>query len=237
MRPAQFSGSYPLFKLWGIRVFIHWSWFLAAAYLVQQRSWKLGESGNTALLHVISLFAIVLMHEFGHALACRSVGGEARTIVLWPLGGVAFVKPPPRPGPVLWSIAAGPLVNVALIPFTVLLLVYAQVNPLDNLHHWATSIFLVNLLLLIFNMLPVYPLDGGQILQALLWFWVGRAKSLRITAVIGIIAAVAGGVFALLSGLWWLVLMATFLAWQAYNGLRYARQLSVIEQYEQARSA
>src|SRR6202021_4138448 len=64
----------------------------------------------------LALFAIVLLHEFGHALACRSVGGRADQIVLWPLGGVAYVDPPPRPGATLWSIAAGPLGNVARLP-------------------------------------------------------------------------------------------------------------------------
>src|SRR5213078_4291206 len=65
------------------------------------------------------LFAIVLLHEFGHALACRQVGGRADRILLWPLGGVAFVDPPPRAGAMLWSIVAGPLVNVLLAPVTI----------------------------------------------------------------------------------------------------------------------
>ena len=68
------------------------------------------------IIEYLSLFLIVMLHEFGHALACRQVGGEANRIVLWPLGGVAYVDPPPRPGATLWSIAAGPLVNVALLP-------------------------------------------------------------------------------------------------------------------------
>ncbi len=68
------------------------------------------------VLEYLALFLIVMLHEFGHALACRQVGGTANQIVLWPLGGVAYVDPPPRPGATLWSIAAGPLVNVALLP-------------------------------------------------------------------------------------------------------------------------
>jgi Zn-dependent protease len=67
-------------------------------------------------LEYLALFSIVLMHEFGHALACRQVGGTADQILLWPFGGVAYVNPPQRPGAMLWSIAAGPLVNVALFP-------------------------------------------------------------------------------------------------------------------------
>jgi Zn-dependent protease len=77
-------------------------------------------------LEMLALFLIVLTHEFGHALACRSVGGRANLIVLWPLGGVAYVDPPQRPGAQLWSIAAGPLVNVVLVPVLFGLLFWAK---------------------------------------------------------------------------------------------------------------
>ncbi len=75
-----------------------------------------------ACWNVFRLFLIVLIHEFGHQLACRSVGGKTSVIVLWPLGGVAYVAPPQRPGAQLWSIAAGPLVNVILFPILYALL-------------------------------------------------------------------------------------------------------------------
>src|SRR6478672_6964479 len=77
----------------------------------------------------LALFLIVTLHEFGHAMACRQVGGTANQIVLWPLGGTAYVDPPPRPGATLWSIAAGPLVNVALLP----LLYGALLGPIGRL--------------------------------------------------------------------------------------------------------
>ena len=67
------------------------------------------------IVEYLTLFLIVLLHEFGHSLACRQVGGTADKIMLWPLGGVAYIAPPQRPGAVLWSIAAGPLVNVVLL--------------------------------------------------------------------------------------------------------------------------
>ena len=92
------------------------------------------------MLEYLALFFIVMLHEFGHALACRQVGGTANQIVLWPLGGVAYVDPPPRPGATLWSIAAGPLVNVALLPILWALgvvsgsLGWAQAMP--NAHAW-----------------------------------------------------------------------------------------------------
>ena len=84
-------------------------------------------------LEYLALFLIVLTHEFGHQLACRSVGGKTHDIVLWLLGGVAYVSPPQRPGAQLWSIAAGPLVNVALIPvFSVLVSVSSHLGWYDT---------------------------------------------------------------------------------------------------------
>ena len=113
--PSTRQGSIHLFRFSGVDVFLHWSWFLVAAYEIQIGR-GLYSSVTWNALEYLALFLIVLLHEFGHALACRQVGGRANQIVLWPLGGVAYVDPPPRPGATLWSIAAGPLVNVVLVP-------------------------------------------------------------------------------------------------------------------------
>jgi len=104
----------------GIRVSIHWSWFLVAVYEIQTRR---GDYSSPVwnVAEYLALFGMVLLHEFGHAFACRMTGGQADEIILWPLGGVAFVRPPERPGALLWSIAAGPLVNALLVPFLALL--------------------------------------------------------------------------------------------------------------------
>src|SRR5579864_5396572 len=109
------QGSIHLFRIKGIDVYLNWTWFLVALFEIQARKGRYS-SVVWNVIEYLALFAIVLLHEFGHALACRSVGGTANRIVLWPLGGVAYVDPPRRPGATLWSIAAGPLVNVALIP-------------------------------------------------------------------------------------------------------------------------
>src|SRR5437773_12012084 len=117
--PSTRQGSVRLFQFAGINVFLHWSWFLVAVFEING-STRRYSSLTWNVIEYLSLFLIVMLHEFGHALACRQVGGRADTIVLWPLGGVAYVSPPPRPGAVLWSIVAGPLVNVILIPVTFL---------------------------------------------------------------------------------------------------------------------
>src|SRR5271167_3293458 len=120
-------GSFRLFQFAGITVFLHWSWLLVAYFQIVNRNNRLFHYDFYAwnVLEYVTLFGIVLLHEFGHALACRQVGGQAEQIVLWPLGGVAYVQPPPRPGALLWSIAAGPLVNVILLPITIVAIVIA----------------------------------------------------------------------------------------------------------------
>src|SRR3984957_20617679 len=181
-------GSFKIFTLAGIGVYVHWSWFFVAIYSVQFRTHEYS-SMIWNVLEYLSLFLIVLTHEFGHQLACRQVGGKTHDIVLWPLGGVAYVSPPQRPGAQLWSIAAGPLVNVVLIPILSALvslsshLGWSETNP--DLYDLVHNVWWINVVLLIFNMMPVYPLDGGQILRSLLWFPFGRANSLLIASTFG----------------------------------------------------
>src|SRR5271157_2501041 len=97
--PSARQGSIHLFRFADIDVFLHWSWFVVAVFEINARAGKYS-SITWNVLEYLALFLIVLLHEFGHALACRQVGGRANRIVLWPLGGVAFVDPPPRPGTV-----------------------------------------------------------------------------------------------------------------------------------------
>ena len=222
------QSSVRLFQFAGIDVFLHWSWFVVAIYELSGPSRRY-TSFAWNLIEYLALFAIVLMHEFGHALACRQVGGTANRIVLWPLGGVAYVDPPPRPGATLWSIAAGPLVNVALLPVlfaagrTSRSLGWSQAFP--NFHALLRGIWFIDIALLAFNILPIYPLDGGQILRALLWFPLGRARSLMVTTVLGFfgIAGFFGLAIWLQSG--WLAILGVFMLLNCWAGLKHARAL------------
>src|SRR5580765_7999547 len=173
------EGSIRLLHLAGVDVFLHWSWFLVAIYEIQMGNKRYSSVGWT-IAEYLALFLIVTLHEFGHAMACRQVGGTANQIVLWPLGGTAYVDPPPRPGATLWSIAAGPLVNVALVPVLGGLALLTSGTSPSDLHAMLSAIAYINVGLLLFNLLPIYPLDGGQILGALLWFVIGRARGLMV---------------------------------------------------------
>lgn len=228
MTPTH-KGSFRIFALAGISVYVHWSWFLVAIYSVQYRTHQYSAM-TWNVVEYLSLFLIVLTHEFGHQLACRQVGGKTHDIVLWPLGGVAYVSPPERPGAQLWSIAAGPLVNVVLLPVLFLLVWVGSrlgwPEAHSNAHELLQNIFYINIALLIFNLMPVYPLDGGQILRSLLWFVVGRAKSLLTVSLIGFLG-VAGliGVAIWLESIW-LGIMAVFLLLNCWRGLKQALTLA-----------
>jgi Zn-dependent protease len=225
------QGSVRLFTYSGITVFLHWSWFLIAVYEINRRGGGYSSIGwNVA--EYLALFLIVMLHEFGHALACRQVGGTANQIVLWPFGGVAYVNPPPRPGATLWSLAAGPLVNVALLP------VILGIRMLGDSAGWAQSVpdvaklvnavLWINGALLVFNMLPIYPLDGGQIVRSLLWFVFGRARSLWIATILGFIGIPLFLLVAWSKQSTWLGILGVFLLLNCWGGLQQARALSKI---------
>ena len=230
--PSIRQGSFQLFRLAGIDVFVNWSWFVVAAFEISARGrrypsvvWNVAE--------YLTLFLVVTLHEFGHALACRQVGGTANKIVLWPLGGVAYVEPPPRPAATLWSIAAGPLVNVVLLGLSYALTFWSGHNgwrlSAPHVYRFLWALVAMNLVLLAFNLLPIYPLDGGQILRSLLWFVLGRARSLKVVAVIGLLGAVAliGVAFFLHS--FWIGLISFYMVVNCWTGLQQAQILSRLE--------
>lgn len=229
--PAM-GGSFRLFRLAGTDVFIHWSWFLAAFFLIQDR----GASYSSLAWNVVEYvggFGLVLLHEFGHVLACRSVGGKADRVVLWPLGGLAFVAPPPRPSAVLWTTAAGPLVNLVLAPaFIVLAVLTAPLGEeaaASDLHRLLVAMAVFNAVMLVFNLLPIFPLDGGRLLYAVLWWLLGRSVGLTIAAGLGMAAGIGLGLLAVIGQEWWMVVMAGFLVLGALGGLSHARLLARAE--------
>src|SRR6267143_4147415 len=152
--PNVRQGSIHLFRFAGIDLFLQWSWFLVAAFEISNRT-RSYSSRTWNVLEYLALFFIVMLHEFGHALACRQVGGTADKIVLWPLGGVAYVNPPPRPGATLWSIAAGPLVNVMLLPVLSLLGIVSRslgwAAAMPDFQALLRAVWFINFGLLIFN--------------------------------------------------------------------------------------
>lgn len=218
------GGAFRIGRVLGVDVFLHWSWlFVAFIELETRRNNYSSQAWNVA--EYLTLFAIVLAHEMGHALACRSVGGRADRIVLWPLGGIAYVQPPARPGALLWSIAAGPLVNLVLALVSAPFVLFATAGLPPDAARFAVAFLLINVVLLAFNLLPIYPLDGGKIAQAILWFFVGRARSLGIVATLGVAAAVALFPIAVAKGSIWFAVLAVYAGMRAFAGMQQAKIL------------
>lgn len=207
-RDFIFGWSFPLFRVFGIAVRVHWIFVAWVAYEVLQA----GESWQSALIQYGILFGSVLLHEFGHSLACRSVGGKADRILLWPLGGLAECNPPLNPWASLWTTLCGPAVNLLLMAGAAAVVVGQQrtaglespIVSLDPWHMvdwsadmaspvvlWAAIVYLYNYVLFLFNMAFVcYPMDAGRVLQEVLWLFIGYARSLWVAVHIGLVMAV-----------------------------------------------
>jgi len=223
--PSGRQGSIHLFRLAGVDLYLHWSWFLVAFYEIESQGGRY-RSILWSVLEYLALFLIVLMHEFGHAMACRSVGGTANNILLWPFGGVAYVNPPQRPGAMLWSIAAGPLVNVALIPVLLMATLWSRgIDTIPDLHTWFYYVSWINFGLLLFNLLPIYPLDGGQILRSLLWFMMGRGRSLMVSTVLGLVGIAALIAYGIYEQSLWTLAICVFLGMNCWGALKRSRAL------------
>jgi Zn-dependent protease len=225
-------GTIRLFSVSGIEVFLHWSWFVVAAFEIGSRASSYSSPGWN-IAEYLTLFLIVMLHEFGHALACRQVGGTADRIVLWPLGGVAYVNPPMRPGAVLWSIVAGPLVNVALIPVLAILVGLSKsmgwAQEMPNAYLFLRTVLAIDLGLLAFNVLPIYPLDGGKIVWSLLWYPMGRARSLMAATVVGFLGSAGLVVLAITSHSSWLGILCVFFVLRCWSGLQAALAMVRLE--------
>ncbi len=230
--PSLRQGSIHLGRVAGIDLYLHWSWFVVAVIEIGSRQGRYTSLVWSALEY-LALFAIVLLHEFGHALACRQVGGTVDRIMLWPLGGVAYVNPPQRPAATLWSLAAGPLVNVALLPVIGGAFLAAGAlgwtNSFPNASTLLSWILWIDVILLVFNILPIYPLDGGQILRSLLWFFMGRARSLYVATILGFVGAAGLVCLALWMHSTWSLLIAGYMLLSCWGGFKSARTMILLE--------
>lgn len=205
-------GSFPLLTLFGIDVFVHWSWLIIFGLLTWSlattlfpddwtpaQRWLAG--GATSLL----FFASVLAHELSHSLVARGRGIPVHSITLFIFGGVSALAAESRsPRDEFWTAIVGPLTSfVAAVLFAAIWVVAraADVRPLQGV---AGYLAYINVAVGIFNLLPGYPLDGGRVLRAIVWSV--KHNQLEATR----IAANAGRVVAaLLIGLGFLVIFFT----------------------------
>jgi len=192
------------------------------------------------------LFFTVLCHEFGHVAAARATGGAGDEILIWPLGGLAFVQPGSGPAAQFWTAAAGPLVNALLCVVTLPAVLQedqhlaAALNPfvlpaVSLGAVWVAEvlvlIFDINFLLLLLNLIPVHPLDGGRMIQAVISAKMGKDMGTHIYSRIGFVVAILmllGGLFA--ESVWLVAVAAIILA----LNIQETMQLQGGESYEES---
>ncbi len=201
-------------RLFGIDVAIHPSWFLVVAFFAftlatgflptAYPGWGAGATWATAIVATLLLFASVLAHEFGHSLVARSQGIPVQGITLFLLGGVARLgREPESPGREAWMALAGPLVSVVVAAGSIGLAL-ALPGP-EQVVAVLAYLGVTNVALVAFNLLPGFPLDGGRVLRAFLW-WRSRdlVRATRRAALVGQVFAwgfiAAGAAQILVSG-------------------------------------
>ncbi len=210
--------SWRIGRIGGVDIFIHVTFLMLLAWVgishwVEHRN--LAESLiGVAFISVI--FGCVVLHELGHALAARRFGIVTRDITLLPIGGVARLeRMPDKPLQELWVAIAGPLVNVVIASVLFIgLTVTDQWMPLSEITVSSGSFFqrllLVNVSLVVFNMIPAFPMDGGRVLRAVLALSMNYTLATQIAASIGQAIALIFGFLGIIIGNPILLLIALF---------------------------
>jgi len=220
--------SFPIAKVKGIEIRVHLTFALVLAWAALDWGVRQGLGLNGALYGIgfISLlFLCVTLHELGHSLVARRYGAKVRNITLLPIGGVAHLEGEmAHPKQELWMAVAGPAVNVALavaigaVGLPVLGwralgglgLLWDRLNAIGA-ERLLVDLFVANVGLAIFNLLPAFPMDGGRVLRAVLASRMGELDATRVAKRVGQGLAVVLGLAGLFTGGWNLVLIGVFI--------------------------
>ncbi|HET9661596.1 MAG TPA: site-2 protease family protein [Thermomicrobiales bacterium] len=221
-------------RIQGIDIKLHPSFLLIALWVVYHWGFRqnYGIAGTVyGLVLVLAIFCLVLLHELGHSMMAHEYGLRVRDITLVPFGGIARIEQmPARPRAEAMISVAGPLVNlaIALLLLPLLLMVglasgnsslqdFAQFGLGDvSLTGFLFYLFLANLTLAIFNLLPAFPMDGGRILRAGVTPFIGRQGATTVAVAIGVTLGVLIGIMGLVSGQYLIVLVMAFVILAAF---------------------
>jgi Zn-dependent protease/CBS domain-containing protein len=230
------GGSFELFTIGGTAIRIHVTFFLLLAFIAIANYFA-PEGGFDAavqgVVFIVLLFVCVVLHEFGHIIAARQFGIATPTVTVLPIGGVASLeRMPEKPGQEIVVALAGPLVNV-IIAFTLYALAGAslEITDMARLADMQPSLLSrvaeANVALVIFNLIPAFPMDGGRVLRALLAIPLGFTRATQIAARIGQALAVVLGILGLFgSPLLVLIAVFVFLAASAEAGMVQGRDMT-----------
>lgn len=208
-------------RWFGVEVILHWTFLLLIGLLVVFQLLAgaplSAVVGSTSLL--LAVFVCVLLHEFGHAWAARAVGIRTHDITLLPIGGLARLERiPENPRQELWIAVAGPAVNLVIVGLLLPLAIVLG-GPWALSGNLAAAGFLwqlvsINVALVVFNLLPAFPMDGGRVLRAVLAMFLPYTRATNIAAGCGQFMAVLFGIVGFFTN-WMLMLVALFVYFAA----------------------
>lgn len=204
-------------RIFGIDTYIHPTFWLLPL-LVILGSWSVSTTAEISfqLAVLFTIFGCVLLHELGHSLAAKAYGFKTRDITLLPIGGVArFEKMPEKPIQEIVVALAGPAVNLVIVVGIVAMMVLDGFSP-DGfsdesvLTQFWGQIAGANLILLVFNLLPAFPMDGGRVLRALLSYVTDRITATEVASIVGGVFAVLIALYGFNEGNYFLPVLALF---------------------------
>lgn len=221
-------------KFAGIKVYIHWTFAILLAWIFIQYyhegGWNMGLMG---VLFILALFGCVTLHEFGHALVAKQYNFPTQRITLLPIGGVSqFDRMPEKPIQEFWVAVAGPAVNVVIAAALYLYLHFSGKMPeLQDLRemkgfHFLFFLFVSNIMLVVFNLIPAFPMDGGRVLRALLSFSLDRSTATKVAASIGQFLAIVFVFVGIFYNIW-LIFIGIFIYLGA-GGEAYMEQTKIV---------
>lgn len=216
------AWSVSLGRVFGSDIRIHLTFLLLLAW-VGAMYWQQGGAAAAVegVLFILAVFACVTLHELGHALAARRYGIATPDITLLPIGGLARLERMPEdPREEIVIAVAGPMVNVVIAAFLILALgaqpdLGSAASLEDPGPSFAARIAAVNVVLVLFNLIPAFPMDGGRVFRAALAFRMSRLRATAIAAMVGQAIAFLFGFIGLTTGNPLLVLIAVFVYFAA----------------------